>query len=168
MRQVTHEAATYAGDSHRTRVRSSGFPGECRPWTAHHQGKGKRGLLLTRRFRRPAKLTVVSGGGKEATITLLSLGDFVGEEAVAAVAGLHMATAVAITGCTALKIQRAEMLRVMHEEHAFSDMFLAFLVSRNMKIQADLLTSFSTPARSGWREYFSSWPSLANPVSRRS
>ena len=86
-----------------------------------------------------AKLTVVSGAGKEATITLLAAGDFVGEEAVAAVAGLHMATAVALTACTALKIQRAEMLRVMHEEHAFSDMFLSFLVSRSMRIQADLV-----------------------------
>jgi CRP/FNR family cyclic AMP-dependent transcriptional regulator len=86
-----------------------------------------------------AKLTVVSGTGKEATITLLGPGDFVGEESVAAVAGLHMATAVAMTACTALKISRAEMLRVMHEEHAFSDMFLAFLVSRSMRIQADLV-----------------------------
>ena len=86
-----------------------------------------------------AKLTVVSGTGKEATITLLAAGDFVGEEAVASVAGLHMATAVALTACTALKIQRAEMLRVMHEEHAFSDMFLSFLVSRSMRIQADLV-----------------------------
>jgi CRP-like cAMP-binding protein len=86
-----------------------------------------------------AKLTVVSGAGKEATITLLVAGDFVGEESVAAVAGLHMATAVAITPCTALKISRAEMLRVMHEEHAFSDMFLSFLVARSMRIQADLV-----------------------------
>ena len=86
-----------------------------------------------------AKLTVVSGTGKEATITLLFAGDFVGEESVAAVAGLHMATAVAITGCTALKIQRSEMLRVMHDEHAFSDMFLSFLLSRSMRIQADLV-----------------------------
>lgn len=86
-----------------------------------------------------AKLTVVSGTGKEATITLLGAGDFVGEETVAAVAGLHMATAVAITGCTALKIKRAEMLRVMHEEHAFSDMFLAFLLARSMRVQADLV-----------------------------
>jgi CRP/FNR family cyclic AMP-dependent transcriptional regulator len=86
-----------------------------------------------------AKLTVVSGAGKEATITLLGPGDFVGEESVAAVAGLHMATAVATTACTALKISRTEMLRVMHEEHAFSDMFLSFLVSRSMRIQADLV-----------------------------
>jgi CRP/FNR family transcriptional regulator, cyclic AMP receptor protein len=86
-----------------------------------------------------AKLTVVSTAGKEATITLLSTGDFVGEESLTAVAGLRMATATAITGCTALKIERAEMIRVMHEEHAFSDRFLSFLLARSMRIQSDLV-----------------------------
>jgi CRP-like cAMP-binding protein len=57
-----------------------------------------------------AKLTVVSKNGKEATITLLSAGDFVGEESIAGVAGLRLATATAITICTALKIEREEML----------------------------------------------------------
>jgi len=86
-----------------------------------------------------AKLTVVSTAGKEATITLLSAGEFIGEESVAAMAGLRMATAKAITACTALKIDRAEMIRVIHEEHAFSDMFMAFLLTRSMRIQADLV-----------------------------
>ncbi len=86
-----------------------------------------------------AQLTVVSKTGKEATITLLAAGDFVGEESIAAVAGLRMATATAITACTALKIEREEMLRVMHSEHAFSDMFLSFLLARSMRIQADLV-----------------------------
>jgi CRP-like cAMP-binding protein len=86
-----------------------------------------------------AKLTVVSGAGKEATITFLAAGDFIGEESIAGVVGLHMATASAVTACTALKIQRDEMLRVMHEEHAFSDMFVSFLVARSMRIQADLV-----------------------------
>jgi CRP-like cAMP-binding protein len=86
-----------------------------------------------------AKLTVVSERGKEATITMLAAGDFVGEESIAAVAGLRMATAVAITACTTLKITRDEMARVMHEEHGFSDLFLKFLVTRGMKTQADLV-----------------------------
>ncbi|HWW23124.1 MAG TPA: cyclic nucleotide-binding domain-containing protein [Edaphobacter sp.] len=73
-----------------------------------------------------AKLSVVSATGKEATITLLSAGDFVGEESLAGAPGLHMATATAITSCTALKIGREEMIRVMHEEHAFSDLFCHF------------------------------------------
>jgi len=86
-----------------------------------------------------AKVTVVSTAGKEATITLLAAGDFVGEEALAAMAGLRLATATAITACTALKISRGEMIRVMHEEHTFSDLFLKFLLERSMRIQADLV-----------------------------
>ena len=86
-----------------------------------------------------AKLTVVSHEGKEATITLLSAGDFVGEESLAAVPGLRLATATAITACTALKIGREEMIRVMHQEHAFSDLFLKFLLARSMRTQADLV-----------------------------
>jgi len=86
-----------------------------------------------------AKLTVVSKNGKEATITLLNAGDFIGEESIAAVVGLRMATATAITGCTALKIESAEMRRVIHEEPSFSEMFLAFLLGRSMRTQADLV-----------------------------
>ena len=86
-----------------------------------------------------AKITVVSKVGKEATITLLSSSDFLGEEALASVAGLRLSTATAVTSCTALKIMREEMVRVMHEEHAFSDLFLAFLLARSMRVQADLV-----------------------------
>jgi CRP/FNR family transcriptional regulator, cyclic AMP receptor protein len=86
-----------------------------------------------------AKLTVVSQAGKEAIITLLSDGDFVGEEALAGAMGLRLATATAITDCTALQIRRDEMIRVMHEEHQFSDLFLKFLLGRSMRIQADLV-----------------------------
>jgi CRP/FNR family cyclic AMP-dependent transcriptional regulator len=86
-----------------------------------------------------AKLTVVSTAGKEATITLLEAGDFVGEESIAAVAGLRMATATAITACTALKISREAMIQVMHDQHSFSDLFLAFLLTRSMRTQADLV-----------------------------
>ncbi|HEY1256241.1 MAG TPA: Crp/Fnr family transcriptional regulator [Terracidiphilus sp.] len=86
-----------------------------------------------------AKLTVISKEGKEATIALLKAGDFVGEESLAGMAGLRMATATAISLCTALKIERAEMIRVMREEHAFSELFLKFLLERSMRAQADLI-----------------------------
>ena len=86
-----------------------------------------------------AKVTVVSSAGKEATITLLAAGDFVGEGALAAVPGLRLSTASTITACTALKIKREEMIRVMHEEHNFSDLFLKFLLERSMRIQAVLV-----------------------------
>jgi len=86
-----------------------------------------------------AKLTVVSSNGKEATVSLLTVGDFVGEESLASVGGLRMASATAITACSALKIEREEMVRVMHEEHTFSDLFLKFLLARSMRTQADLV-----------------------------
>ena len=86
-----------------------------------------------------AKLTVVSASGKEATLTLLVAGDFIGEESIAGATGRRPATATAITACTVLKIERAEMIRVMQEEHGFSDLFLKFLLARSMRTQADLV-----------------------------
>jgi CRP-like cAMP-binding protein len=86
-----------------------------------------------------AKLTVISKEGKEATIAMLTAGDFVGEAAMAGTPGLRMSTATAITPCAALKIERTEMIRVIHEEHTFSDLFLRFLLERSMRTQADLV-----------------------------
>ena len=86
-----------------------------------------------------AKLTVVSQDGKEATIALLAAGEFIGEESLASVGGLHLATASAIVVCTALQIAREEMVRVMHDEPAFADLFLKFLLARSMRTQADLV-----------------------------
>ncbi len=105
--------------------------------TFFSQGDPADSIFYLQRGR--AKITVVSQAGKEATITLLSDGDFVGEEALAALSGPRLATATAITACTALKITREEMIRVMHEEHDFSDLFLKFLLARSMRIQADLV-----------------------------
>ena len=86
-----------------------------------------------------AKLTVVSKNGKEATITLLAAGDFVGQESLSSEGVKHMATATAITDCTALKIEREEMLRVMHDEHSLFEMFIAFLLACGTRIQSDLV-----------------------------
>jgi CRP/FNR family cyclic AMP-dependent transcriptional regulator len=86
-----------------------------------------------------ARVTVVSQNGKEATITLLSSGDFVGEESLATILGLHLATGTAVNNCTALKIARSEMIRVMHDEPEFADVFLKFLLARSMRTQADLV-----------------------------
>jgi CRP-like cAMP-binding protein len=86
-----------------------------------------------------AKLSVVSEKGKEATITFLSPGDFVGEESIASIPGLRLATASAVNSCAALKINREEMARVMHEEPTFADFFVKFLLARSMRTQADLV-----------------------------
>jgi CRP/FNR family cyclic AMP-dependent transcriptional regulator len=86
-----------------------------------------------------AKLTVLSKNGKEATVTLLAIGDFIGEESLAGVAGLRTATAVAITACVALKIGRADMVQLLHEQHEFSDLFLKFILMRGRRTQEDLI-----------------------------
>ena len=86
-----------------------------------------------------AKLTVISKRGKEATVTLLSAGDFAGEESITAPGELRMATASAISACVALRIGREQMLRVLHTEHVFSDFFLNFMLIRGMRTQADLI-----------------------------
>jgi CRP/FNR family cyclic AMP-dependent transcriptional regulator len=86
-----------------------------------------------------AKLTVVSRQGKEATINLLAAGDFLGEASLVSAGGLHMASATALTAGTAMKVERSEMIRVMHEEHAFSDLFVKFLLARSMRAQEDLV-----------------------------
>ena len=86
-----------------------------------------------------AKLTVVSTNGKEAIITLLSPGDFVGEESLASVGAVHMATATAVTKCTALRIERTEMIRAMHEEPPLSEIFISYLLSRGMQTESDLI-----------------------------
>jgi CRP/FNR family cyclic AMP-dependent transcriptional regulator len=101
------------------------------------QGEGADSVFYLQSGR--AKLTVVSQSGREATITFLSDGEFVGEESLAAIVGLRLATATAVNTCTALEIGRDEMVRVMHEEPAFANIFLKFLLARSMRTQADLV-----------------------------
>jgi CRP/FNR family cyclic AMP-dependent transcriptional regulator len=85
------------------------------------------------------KVTVISKRGKEATIALLSPGSFLGEECIAAIQPLRMATAVTIVAATLLRIERTEMMRVLHEEKLFSEVFVSYLLSRNARIQEDLV-----------------------------
>ncbi len=101
------------------------------------QGDPAGSLFYLQRGR--AKLTVVSTNGKEATISLLATGDFIGEESLATMGGRHIMTATAITACKALEIDREAMVRVIHEEPSFSDLFLRFLLVRSMRTQADLI-----------------------------
>jgi CRP-like cAMP-binding protein len=85
------------------------------------------------------KLLVVSERGKQATITLLSPEDFFGEESLAAAPQPRLATAMAVDPCTALKIPRNDMTRILHQEPAFADQFLSCVVSRGLRTQADLV-----------------------------
>ena len=85
------------------------------------------------------RLTVVSERGKEATIALLENGNFVGESCIAAAERFRMVTATALTRCSLMRIEREEMVRVLREQHALSDVFVSFLLARNVRIQADLV-----------------------------
>jgi CRP-like cAMP-binding protein len=85
------------------------------------------------------RLSVVSKQGKEATIALLSSGDFLGEGCIASDLPVRMASATAITYCAVLKINKNEMLRTLHGEHEFSDIFVANLIERHNRTQADLV-----------------------------
>lgn len=89
--------------------------------------------------RGKVKLSVVSSGGKEATVALLGAGDFLGEECVAHSQQLRMATAMAITEAAVLKIDRKEMVRALHTHHDLSDIFVSYLLSRNRRVQEDLV-----------------------------
>ena len=84
-------------------------------------------------------ISVVSKTGKEATVALLGAGNFLGEECIAAPKVHRVASATALTPSTILRIERDEMIRVLHEEQAFSEVFVAYLLARNARTQEDLV-----------------------------
>jgi CRP/FNR family cyclic AMP-dependent transcriptional regulator len=84
------------------------------------------------------KLTVISTQGKEAIVAVLGAGEFFGEGCLAG-QPLRIATAVAMTDCTVEKIGRSVMVRLLHEQHKLSEMFVRHLLSRNLRYQADLV-----------------------------
>lgn len=85
------------------------------------------------------KLTTVSTEGKEATIALMRAGDFLGEECVAEGRPLRTTTAIAISECTVLRIERRGMIEVLRRNPQFFNFFLSFIVLRNMRMQEDLV-----------------------------
>ena len=84
------------------------------------------------------RLTVVSKIGKEATLGILSEGDFFGEGSLAGQT-LRMGSATAMTDCELLQIDRKAMMLALHREHAFSDLFVAYLLARNIRYEEDLV-----------------------------
>src|SRR3979490_2492501 len=84
------------------------------------------------------QLSVVSESGKEAVVAILGPGDFFGEGCLAGQA-FRMGTATAIAPSTVLVIEKREMFRVLHEQHALSDRFITFMLERNIRIEEDLI-----------------------------
>ena len=105
--------------------------------TFFHQGAAADSVFYLCEGR--ARLAVVSEGGKEATISMLTAGDLLGEEALTSNEGLHTATAIAVTRCNALRVEREEMNRLLHEETVLSDWLVQYLLKRGMRTQADLV-----------------------------
>jgi len=84
------------------------------------------------------RLTVVSNAGKEATLGILSEGEFFGEGSLAG-QPLRMGSATAMTACELLRIDKKAMMLALHREHTFSDLFVAYLLARNVRYEEDLV-----------------------------
>ena len=85
------------------------------------------------------RVTVTSANGKEATITLVGPGEFLGENCMVSAHPMRLATATAMTDSALLRISKAEMTRVLRQQPELSEMFVAFLLARNARIQEDLV-----------------------------
>jgi CRP/FNR family transcriptional regulator, cyclic AMP receptor protein len=84
------------------------------------------------------RLTVLSSGGKEATIGILGEREFFGEGSLAG-QSVRMDSATAMTDCALLRIEKKAMMEALHREHAFSDLFVAYLLARNIRYEEDLV-----------------------------
>jgi CRP/FNR family cyclic AMP-dependent transcriptional regulator len=84
------------------------------------------------------QLSVISQQGKEAIVATLSAGEFLGEGCLAG-QPLRMATATTVTDCSLFRVEKSLMLRLLHEKHEISELFVAHLLSRNIRYEADLV-----------------------------
>src|ERR1700678_2000186 len=84
------------------------------------------------------KLTVLSDQGKEAVVAILGIGDFCGEGCLAG-QPLRVATASAIEECKIMRLEKAAVIRLLHDEPAFSEVFMTHLLTRNIRVEADLV-----------------------------
>ena len=104
--------------------------------TVFAQGDATDGVFYIQRGK--IKLTVLSSSGKEATIGILGDGDFFGEGCLAG-QPLRIGSASAITNCDILRIDKKAMMQALHREHTLSDMFVAYLLARNIRYEEDLV-----------------------------
>jgi len=84
------------------------------------------------------KLTVVSQQGKEAVVAILGAGDFFGEGCLAGQA-MRMSSAATMTECSIMRLEKSSVVRLIHDEPSFSELFLRYLLSRNIRIEEDLV-----------------------------
>ncbi len=110
------------------------------------------------------RLTVVSHMGREATVGTLSDGDFCGEGCLAGQA-LRMGSAIAMTECSVLRIDKKAMMEALHREHKLSDLFVAYLWRETSVTKKIWWINCSIPAKKGWLEFFCCWLTLARRAS---
>ena len=100
------------------------------------QGDGADAVFYIQKGK--VRLTVVSKAGKEATIAIVNEGNFFGEGALAGQL-LRMGSAAAMTDCELLRVEKRAMMDALHREHSFSDMFVSYLLGRNIRYEEDLV-----------------------------
>jgi CRP-like cAMP-binding protein len=102
----------------------------------YSQGDPATSVMFLQKGR--VKLSVVNETGKEAVVAILGPGDFLGEGCLAG-QSICMATAITIAPTAVLVIEKDEMIRTLHEEHEFSDRFIAYMLARNIRVEEDLI-----------------------------
>jgi CRP/FNR family transcriptional regulator, cyclic AMP receptor protein len=132
MQQPAFDAQAFldsAGVARKVRALKEGMP-------IYSQGDAAESVMYLKSGR--VKLTVVNEVGKEAVVAILEPGNFFGEGCLAG-QPIRMGTATAIGPTDVLQIDKREMFKVLHEQHAFSDRFLTFMLARNIRIEQDLI-----------------------------
>ncbi len=104
--------------------------------TIYAQGDPARTVMYIREGG--VSLSVVNGAGKEAVVAVLKAGDFFGEGCLAA-QPIRIGAATSVAPTSVLVIEKDEMIRVLHTEHEFSDRFISYMLTRNIRIEADLV-----------------------------
>jgi CRP/FNR family transcriptional regulator, cyclic AMP receptor protein len=126
------DPATFLETAAKGRVISTHPPGEI----LYSQGDDADSVFYIRRGK--IKITVLSMHGKEAVIALLKADEFFGEGCLIG-QPQRLSTAIAMTECEAMRVEKAEMLRVLHGQPAFSDMFVAHILARSARVEEDLI-----------------------------
>ena len=113
-----------------------------------------------------AKKVILSEQGKEAVIAVLGAGDFFGEGCLAGEI-LRLATVCAMTECVIVRMTKESIIRVIHEEPAFAELFIAHLLHRNSRVEEDLVDQCSIRARNAWHVLSYFWLILGGTVNPR-
>src|SRR5437763_16595806 len=111
------------------------------------------------------ELKVLSQQGKEAILAILGADDFFGEGCLAG-QPLRMSTAVAVTECSVVRLEKSAMIATLQDEPVFSALFIAYLLTRNVRIEEDLIDQLFNSSENAWRAFFCCWPTSGRKGNR--